>query len=565
MRKAKYNFIIASILAIALMLGITPLKATAANVNLHMVLGIGRSSALIDNGTSVKIDRIEKDEDPRSYLIVPLIDSGSTYVPFRYIMETAGFAIDYDRESGTIGITQRGGGNFPFWIETPLRGARKVAAGRIDYKSNIFTITTFNETETERIQIAPSKTFFGRTYIPIRELERFGFIIHWDGIYNTVHIVSDSSNTFQTTFEDYYKETNIAFRGLKASSYINGMNKSEAYYDAYERFISYGTEYGNYSNNSLAVKTPDGLFVSTVGEGRKGEYAAVTAGSRQLTYSTASGRNAIYYISNYDKKLYRAVVVGKERTETPTKVALPPVLANKKLSQLIINHDRMFFVAYDNVQSGGHIYMARVGDEADSAVKLTKDRAWNIALTADYMLYYTNFDRNCSLYTINLKDVNNLAQLYYDRSIGLDGVLRQKVGIQSFAISRTSSDTYYYSDTSTGAIMEATIASTGGVATYPLKKPSTSAALMNFLNIYEASDGRILYYIEYANGRLSSFTSCRIMSYNLISGEEKEVYMTNNMIMQLTIVGKSIFFTNGDYTKLYKFDITETGYIFTEF
>ncbi|MDR0490175.1 MAG: copper amine oxidase N-terminal domain-containing protein [Oscillospiraceae bacterium] len=565
MKKAHLKTIISCILAIILFASVLPLPAFAANKALHMVLGVGRSSAIVQSSSGVKIDRIEKGDDPRSFLVVPLIDGGSTYVPFRYIMETAGFSIDYESASGTIVIRSMGGGAFPFWVEDPVRGAKKIAVTRIDYKDDVFTVTALEEGEPERIQLAPSKTFFGRTYIPVRELERFEFIIHWDGAYNMVHIVSETTVAFQTAFEDYFKEKNATYRGAKASSYINGMDKIDAYYYMYERYISCGAEFGNSTNNSLALRTPDGLFISTVSDSKKNEYTSVAGGSRQLTYTTADNKRTVYYILNSDKQIYKADIIGKERIGDQTRVAMPEELANKKFSQLIINYDRLFFIAYDNAQSGGNVYMAQIGDEKNSAVRLTENKVWNIALSADYRLYYTDFEKKCALYAINLKDAANLATLYNDGSVGLDGVLQANIKVQSFAMSQKSSDIYYYSDVATGAIMEATHSAGGGLDTKVLIKPASASTLFNFLNLYEASDGKVLYYIEYANGMQNNYDSCKIMAYNLVTGETKEVYLSNRMIMQLTVVGKSIYFTNADYSKLYKFDVTETGFVFTEY
>lgn len=564
MKKISIKAIITINLAIALTFGIVPLSAYAANNDMHLILGVGRSFAVVQNSSGVKIESLEKTANPRNIFCVPIVDSGSTYVPFRYIMETAGFTVEHESATNTTVLQWRSGGSFPLWIEDSVRGARKVNATRVDYKDDVFTVIVENSRDTEKIQIAQSKTYFGRTYIPIRELERFEFIVHWDGTNSAVHIISGTSNGFKTDFEAIFKEKDATLKRASASTYFNKMTKTDDYYEAIEKLLSPGTEYGNYSNNSLALRTPDGLFMSTIKDSKNDEYAAVSTGSRQLTYTTANNKKCIYYISKTDKQIYKVEVTGKDRIGTPAKVTMPKELAGKKFSQLIINHDRLFFIAYDNAKEGGYAYMAQVGDEEKSTVKLTKTKVWNIALTPDYRLYYTNFEKDCALYFIDLKGINNLTAMYNDKNIGLEGRLRQNVRIQSFALSQKTPDTYYYSDVSTGAIMEATITS-GNVTTKQIIKSANSNSLFNFLNLYEASDDKVLYYIEYANGRLNNFDSCRIMAYNLYTNKTEEVYQTSSMIMQLTIVGKSIYFTNNDYSKLYKVDVTDSGYVYTEF
>lgn len=564
MKKIITKSLLSFVLALVMLSSTISFPALAANSSLHLILGVGRTSAIVQSNTDVKIEAIEKSNNANSQFAVPLVDNGSTYVPFRYIMESAGFTITFESATDNIVIKARNG-NFPVWLEDSVKGARKVTATKIDYKNDVFTITVQGSKKTEKIKIAPSKSYFGRTYIPIRELERLEFIIHWDGIYNMVHVISDTSNAFKTAFEDIFKESDASFKGAKSSTYLNSMQKNDSFYESYENYMAYGTDYSNYTNNSLALKTPDGLFISTVKDSLKNEFTAISSGSRQLTYTAANGKKMIYYIGKRDRAIYKVEITSKDRSGnltlgTPSKVVLPKTLQGKYFSQLIINYDRIFFVAYDTAKDGGNVYMARVGDEEKTAIKLTKDKVWNIALTSDYNLCYTNFDKSCYLYAIDLKAVSNLTKLHDDKATGLEGTVVLKAGIQSIAFSQKENGIFYYTDISTGAIM-----SYNNGTSKQLVKPATTNVLSNFLNLYEGSDDKLLYYIEYANGRANSFDSCKIMVYDLYTDEIKTAYISDKQIMQLTIVGKSIYFTNSDYSKLYKLDVSDNGYAYTEF
>ena len=547
----------------AVLISTLSIPAFAANTSFHLILGVGRTSVLYQSGNSVKLESLEKTPgDMENNSRVPRAVGGSTYVSLRYLLEAASFAVDWDEASSTIIIKSRSGSSFPFWIEDTVKGSRNVNATKIEYKNDVFTVTVQGSSVTEKIKIAPSRQYFGRTYLPVREFERFGFIIHWDESVNVVHIVSDTTNDFKTAFEDIFKETNATYKGAKASTYVNGLRKSDSFYQEYERYISNGTECNNYDNNSLALKTSDGLFLSIISNSAsRNNYTAVASGSRQLTYAAVNGKKIIYYISKFDKQIYKAEYnrnLGKEQ-----KVLLPKSLDGKSFSQLIINGDRIFFIAFDNARDGGNVYMARVGDEEKTTVKLTKNKAWNIVLTPNYRLYYTDFANECKLYYIDLKNSDTLTKLANDPTSGIEGTQRHSAGIQSIAFSNRTGGTFYYTDIRSGCIVGATANSNGALSTRDIIKPSTPNVLFNFLNLYEVNDDRILYYIEYSSGKINNFEVCKIMAHDLYTGETKTAYVSDKMIMQLTLVDKSIYFTDESYENLYRLDISDKGYVFT--
>lgn len=535
----------------------------AKDSSMHMVLGVGRTSAVVRTGTNVKIETLGKSEEGlEAMYYMPLIDNGTTYVPLRYIMETAGLIVDWDDDEESVILKTRSGA-FSVWVDDNAKGVKKISAKRVDYKNNTFTVITQNSNETPQIKSIVSKTFFGRTYIPVRALERFEFVVHWNNEYQLVHIIKDSSRDFSNAFQDIINETNSTRKNAKTAEFYDGIRQSSAFSSALESYIYSGTDYNNNINNGLALKTSDGVFISTLSASSKKDVTAVASGARQLTYTTAGNKKWIYYINKSDKKLYKTEVKSGTELGERTKVRLPANLSGASVTQLIIAYDRIFFIAYDKPQNGGYVYMAMVGNEEKTVVKLTQDRAWNTFLSNDFQLYYTNFDDNCSLYAIDLKQANNLTNLYQNgRTSGISGLQKQRSGIQSIAYDKQHQSKCYYTDIASGSVCEMTIDSAEAANHEIISKNGNS--LYNFLNLYSEKDDLILYYIEYPNGRINNFDNCKIMSYDINTKKTKTVYTSDKMIMQLTIIDRNLYCTDEKYAHLYKISVNDKGYTFEE-
>ena len=518
---------------------------------MHLVMGVGRPAAIVQTAAGVSMEAI----DHSNFFSAPVIDGGIAYVPLRYVMEKAGYIVEFESSTGTTVFKPGTGSTFPVWIGMTGRESRntKLDATQVDFKDGVFTVSIQGSGDKRAIEASPTKNYFGRAYIPARELERFELLIHWDEFYNTVHIMRKTTTDFDHIYDQIIGERDAEKSIERTGIYFRRSIRADGQFaEAFDRYVSIGADFGNYANGSLALNIPEGLFLSTVRDGRRNESSPVVTGSRYLNFTTANNQKYIYFVQNSDGQLYKSEVTGSLRIGEPSKVSLPQALSGKKISQLVINHDRLFFVAYDEAADGGHIYMARVGNEAETAVRVTRDRAWNIGVTPHNRLYYTNFERNYELYVINLTNVANLTAMYDNPQAGLAGTSRQSGNIQSFTISKRNPDTYYYSDSVTGAIMEGIV--DGTVRNRQLVRPENNRTLFNSLNLYDAGRFNILYYIEYPNGRRNDFSEARIMAYDIGSNETREIHASDEKIMGLTIVDGTMYFTNGDYSKLFRID-----------
>jgi len=549
MKKIVKKIIIAICVFALLLTGDIPVPVYASDAGIHMTMGVGRSAVMIQDSSGTRVEQI----DAENFLVVPVIENGIKYVPLRYVMETVGFTVDHEASTNTIIFHRGANASFPVIVDERNRRNR-VNATRVAYRENTLTVTVQGSTTPIQIEVAPTRNVFNRAYMPVQILERLEFFVHLDSFHNTIHIMRENASDFRRISDEMLRDNNDAQRTARVASYFGRATRNDnAFNRAFGQFVSTGTQFGNHANNSLALRTPDGLFLSVTASGRHNEAGAVALGSRQLTHTTVNNANFIYFVSNATRNMYRVEVLGRNRVGTPTRVALPDRLQESNISQIMINGEHLFFIAYESANEGGHVYMAQIGNEAQSAVRLTSTRAWNIALTPDNRLFYTNFERNYTLYEINLADMGKRRNLHQNPNAGLSGVQRQSANIQSLAISQRTPDVYFYVDSVTGAIMEATIAG-GRVTTRELHSPETPQTLFNFLNLFDEGRHDFLFFIEYAEGNRRDFSQSRIMSLNLNNNEIRELYVSETMIMQLTVVDESLYFTNGDYSRLFRIE-----------
>lgn len=536
------------------------INASAANVTLRLVMGLGRNSVIYQNGNTTEIQSLQKSTDDKSKVYSPLSMNNKTLVPIRYIFEKVGFSVDYDGAAGAIVLTTKTKGNFPVWVSDDVNGAKKIQCTKAELKDNLFTLYEKDKI-VGKIKISGTENLNGSTYIPVRELEPFEFIIKWDSAHSIVQIYSGGNNQdFAKAFEAIIKEDDSARKDLRIADFFADIPKDDKFDSCYEKYISNGSQYNNSTNNSLAVKFNNTTYIGNF-SGKSNEEikeTIVEKNSRQLCYAVNNNRNYIYHVNTTDKKLYVTEINANGKVSAGRKVELPQDVAAMKVSQVVTSGDRVFFVAYNDPNEGGYIYMANIGYEKDTIIKLTSDKVWNIAITGDYEVCYVNFSDNCKLYAINLKEFEVMNNCLNNRTTGIRGRVINDAAIQSIAYTGKIDD-YYFVDINDGAVKH-TYSKNGELVTEVLVQTENSKELFNFLNLYTNNGEAILYYMTYTNGKAGNYNECKIASYDVHTGEKKIVYMSNEMIMQLTILDDSIYFATENYARLSKLTITDAGY-----
>lgn len=565
MKKTKkiVSLITAATVSCVLLLGLC-INASAANTTLRLIMGLGRNSVIYQSGSTLEIQSLQKSADDKSKVYSPLSMNNKTLVPIRYIFEKVGFAVDYDNDKGAVVLTTKTKGNFPVWVEDDVSGAKKVQCTKAELKDNLFTLYEKDKT-IGKFKISGTENLLGTTYIPVRELEPFEFIVKWDANHSIVQIYSGGSDQdFAKAFEAIVKEKDSARKDLRIEDFFADISKDEKFNSCYEKYISNGSQYNNSLNNSLAIKFNNNTYIgnfsgSTDSENKDAKNMITAENSRQLCYAVKNNRNYIYYVNTTDKKLYVTEInVNGKASSSSRKVELPKYAEGLKVSQVVSSGDRVFFVGYKNPQEGGNVYMANVGYEKDTLVKLTSDMAWNISITNDYQVCYVNFSDSCKLYAIDLKEFDVMSKCLSDRTAGVNGRVINDAAVQSIAYTGKADD-YYFVDINDGALKH-TYTDDGKAVTDVLVQTESSKELFNFLNLYNDNGEAVLYYITYANGKNGDYNECKIVSYDVHTGDKKIIYNSNEMIMQLTILDDSIYFSTENYDKLSKLTITDAGY-----
>ncbi len=527
----------------------------AVTTSVHMVLGMGRTTAIVEGRLSVKmVEMANSSKDENAMFSAPLYDSGKAYVPLRFLFEQLGYTVEWDSATSATSIRTKDG-TVPIWYNDVLLGATKFNAQKVTIQGNKFTITRKDEDDLV-VYGEQMKTFFGKTYMAVSDIERFGFIIYEDAKYGAIHIMGNtSSQEYDAVFEKVFTEIDGTAKQAKSYSFYTNLTKSANFTNMLNEYVSYGTNNNNHLNNSLALVAGGKKIIGITEKSGDKLIKVVQSGARQLAYASSGTKKYIYFVSAEDRKMYRGEFNASSGDVTKIeKVALPDYLEIKGFSQIMIIHDKLFFIAYDYAPYGGYVYVAQVGHEKDTTVRLTRHRAWNIHVTNDFKLYYTNLDQNCELYAIDLKDASLLNNMWTYPELGVVGQCMFSYGIQFFDIDHTNDSVMYYTDIDTGAINEVV----NGVITKEIVKPN-GYALYNFLNLYTANDSRILYYIEYPSGRVGNYNSCKVMAYDLKNNKSSTIYNSNSMLIELSIMEDGLYCTNSDYSELYRINLSSDG------
>ena len=96
----------------------------------YVVMGLGRTNAMLINSGSPKIENIDEISSYKDFAGTPVLYNGATYVPFRYVMEKAGFTIGWDNNAITIKRKNR---QFYVWSKDDFGKVKKTEASTIEY------------------------------------------------------------------------------------------------------------------------------------------------------------------------------------------------------------------------------------------------------------------------------------------------------------------------------------------------------------------------------------------------------------------------------------------------
>lgn len=551
----------AAIFAMAAILSLTAaVHAFAADGYVHLVMGLGRNTAIRQTLNSVKTELINTDTAVYNMFRVPITkavtkDTVITYVPFRYVLESIGMELTTGN-NGAITITNENNTKFPIWVKDSATTAKALYLTKIEYVDDIF-ICYDEASVVTRIPVEKSFNYMDKTYIPVRELEKFGMIIMWDDTYKLIHIFRGTDNDFNEKFQSIFVEEAVSVKNEKIATYMRGIYTNKLYEDEYANYIYDGTNNNNSLNNSLVLKTSAATYFSNLSGNTQSVGAAkVTSDkSRNLCQTAVGNRKYIYFVNPDNGRIYKSENTGG-RVQKGVEVEMPEELAGKRFTQLAIVSNRLFFVAYDDPSQGGYAYMSQAGSEASATVRLTRSRVWNMYVSPDNKVYYVNLENNCFLESIDIKDADVLNRLAQNVFMGTYGKIEVRDGVQSMAFSKVNLNTLYYSSISSREVFKVQLMSQGDPKREKVLDAPDLETLINFMNIYEENGAERLYFIMYDKGTIQPLSSCKICSCDVYAKNLVTLYESPKPMIELSLTDSALYTTDINYSGLYKMNLT---------
>lgn len=509
--------------------------------SVDLALTVGRGTAISSNGLSAKLEPISDGSDIKDMFSVPVVVNESTYVPFRYVFEKIGLVVDYDATTKITSLKKQNG-------KIPVYGIESTAVNCLTVEFDGDSVVYYHDNGKTTKEPSSIYKYLGMTYIPARYLERFGALIKWDAANSVVYISYEESEGFRKKFERIYNLSDAKEKQSATDSHFEKIVTTSALKQKLDSYLSSGTDSFNNQNGGLALQYNGKNYYPNINIEKDGWFNKIgDTNSRQLCYAETENEKMIYYVDRANQQLRRF----KLETEDIVKdrhVKLPSYLDGKKITHLTSYDGNIFYVAYDNANDGGHIYMSRIGNEEKSTVKITKDKAWNYYISPTYKLYFMNFSEGYRLTSIDLRALENTGVFVDKPTEGVLSYIVNATPMQSFAFDCSNATDYYYVDIVNGDLIKSSRNHNTGIE---VLKTGNEYNLKNFLNVGHFGGKKSVIYVEYANGKSLNFDKCKIVQYGLDDKSTTVLYDSDFAINGLCVLGGKIYFTDMNYSALY--------------
>jgi len=531
----------ALILTLIVSLFVLSFAVSAANAG-DLAVAVGRGTVVSSNGLVATFEPLSDGEGVKDMFCVPVVVNESTYVPVRYIFEKMGVDVYFD--AVTKNTTFERANRKPIMVY----GLAKEATGCKKIELGTDTITFYPEKGVSVTEAVDVYNYLGMNYVPARYLERFGVLIKWDAANSVVYMGYGDTVSAIKNFELVYYADSEEEKQRALNNYFNKVTSAPTFKAAFDEYLSINADSSNNQNGGYIQPFNGKNYFPNINIEKSGWFTKLGQNSRQACHATDGAENYMYYVDRTTQGLRRYTVGAENKDEA---VALPAVLKGKKITHLTYYDGNIFYVAYDNANEGGHIYMSRVGNEAASTVKITKDKAWNFYINPAYKLYFVNFGEGYRLTSIDLRSINN-TQVFVDTP--MEGVLSDIVNftpMQTFSFDCQNATDYYYIDIVTGSLIKSSRNHNTGTEVLSQGK---NGALRHFLNVATVGGKNSVVYVEYPNGKNGDLSKSNIMMYNIEAKTEVLLYSCDFTVNGICILGGEIYFTDTQYSALYKLE-----------
>lgn len=528
------------LLTVIISLFVLSFAVSAANAG-DLAVAVGRGTVVSSDGLTASLEPLSSGTEIRDMFCVPVVYNESTYVPIRYVFEKMGITVSFDTETRTTILEKPKKTISVYGLEKKATQCTKIEI----CGNKVVFYPEESAAVTESIDIY---NYLGMTYVPARYFEKFGVLIKWDAENSIVFMSYGDTVSAIKNFELVYFSETEAERQRTLDNYFNKVATSLIFKDTLEEYLNTNTESSNNQNGGYIQPFNGKNYFPNINIEKSGWFTKLGENARQACYATDGANNYMYYIERTNQTLRRYTIAAESKDEA---VKLPSVLNGKKITHITHYDGNIFYVAYDNANDGGHIYMSRVGNEEKSTVKITKDKAWNFYITPAYKLYFVNFGEGYRLTSIDLRSINN-TQVFVDTP--MEGVLSDIVNftpMQTFAFNCQNATDYYYIDIVTGSLIKSSRNHNTGIE---VLSPGKDGALRHFLNVANVGGKNSVIYVEYPNGKKGDFSKSQIVQYNLDAKTESVVYTADFTINGICIYGGKIYFTDTNYSALYQLE-----------
>ena len=524
--------------ALAFLMIVTSFAFAASAVDIALV--VGRGNAVTSNGLTAKLEPLSSGLEIKDMFSVPVVVNESTYIPFRFVFEKMGITVEYDASSKITALEKKNGVIPVYGI-----GSEQVKCARIEFQDS--KVTFYHADGKVTSETADIYKYLGMTYIPARFLERFGALIKWDAKNSVVYISYEETESFAKKFGNIYNISDASQKQSAIDSHFEKMLNVSSLKDTLEVYLNSNTDSFNNLNGGLVVPYNGKNYYPNINIQKDGWFNKVGENARQLCYATSGDEKFIYYVDRNNQQLRRLKLetddIVKDRL-----VKLPAELSGKKITHITSYDGNLFYVAYDNANDGGHIYMSKIGNEEKSTVKITKDKAWTYYVSPTYKLYFMNFNEGYRLCSIDLRTLENTGVFVNTPWDGVYSSIVNFTPMQSFAFDCSNATDYYYVDVLNGDLIKSSRNHNTGVE---VLKKGNEYALRNFLNVASFGGKKSVIYVEYTYGKSLSFDKCRIVQYGLDDKSTTILYDSDFAINGLCVYGGKVYFTDMNYSALY--------------
>lgn len=521
--------------------------AWAADSSMHIVLAPGRNMVLIEKDGSAAVSSITKGKTLQDTYCMPIEYENQLMIPLEFL-KLLGYSLETEQSTGGITITNK---ESPFFVWN--KEGMKLECRKAVLKDNLYSFYT-TDGVIKKIE-TNTKVLFRTSFIPVEDLEQFGFVIFANPSDKTVELYHNATAEFDELFQKMILEKDTVLKQALIDTYVGSQTPSQQFIAANQKYSAMGTEYDNGTNGGLAVQINAKQYFANL-SGRDTIEGAFTTKlySTQLCYSYDDEKQYLYFVNPQDCKLYRAEVKDEGLGEE-IRVKLPGHIENKNISQLVSFGGMLYFVVYDNAEEGGLIYRAKTGNEAATTVRVSSDKAWNLSILPDNKLYYISFNHDFGLYSIDLKQYSTVSALMEQPNAGVKGIVENYESMQCAAFDKENLGTYYYSSRQNGAVYMVSPNSAGIGERIEIVPPQTE--LVPFMNAGTYKGNNVLVYISYPKGKWKNFADAQIKLFSTSKDVFglKTIYTGKEAVMLLSMLNNNLYFLNINENEIYELDI----------